>query len=107
MPEKLALRRSGLLLFFAQAQNQKPVTIFTIDRSMFYGTGKLNHLFESAVGNLELIMRHAFAASSVAPRSADAQHRPVDGDIDIGGLDAGQVDFHNPAVAGDRKSVVW
>src|SRR5690349_14543762 len=67
---------------------------------MCYGTGKLNHFFESAVGNLELIVRHAFTTSAIPPRSANAQHAIIDGDFDVGRLDAGQIDFHDPAVLG-------
>jgi len=43
-------------------------------------------------------MRDAFAAGAVAPQAADAQQGTGNADIQIVGPDAGEVDFHDPAV---------
>src|SRR5215471_6240263 len=65
---------------------------------MFDRAREPNHLFETAVSNLELVVRNAFAASGVAARSADAQQITVDNDIDVGGFYPGEIDLNNPAI---------
>src|SRR5256885_13591758 len=65
---------------------------------MFDRAGELNHLFKSAVGNFQLVMRHAFAARSVAARPPDAQHVRLESDFYVGRFDARQIDFDDPAI---------
>src|SRR5229473_1817702 len=86
------------LFFFAQLQNQQTVAIVARDGRMFDRAGKLDDFFEPAVGDFELIVRHAFATNTVAAQTADAQERAVDLDLDLSGLNAREIDFHNPAV---------
>src|SRR5438067_1012503 len=61
---------------------------------------KLNHLFETAVSDFKLIVRNAFTAGAVAARSAHSQNIAIDGDFDVAGFDARQIDFHDPAIGG-------
>src|SRR5437762_13106736 len=96
--ECLPARRSCLLLLFAQAQDQETVGIITFDGGMFDRAGKPNHLFKSAISNLELIVRDALATSAVAARPADAQQVAVDDHVNVERLDAGQIDLDDPAV---------
>src|SRR2546428_5121518 len=65
---------------------------------MFDRAGKLNHLFKSAVSNFKLVVRHTFAAGSVAARPADAQHVIIERDVHVGRFDAGQIDLDDPAI---------
>src|SRR5258708_1393873 len=74
--------------------------IIARDARVFDRAGELNHLFKTAVGNLELVMRDPFTASTVAARSAEAQDRAVEGNLDISRLDARQIDFHDPSIFG-------
>src|SRR5205814_6741370 len=69
----IVLSSGGFRLFLAQPHNQQAVTIITFDCGMFDRARKLNHLFKSTISNFQLVMRHAFAAGSVAARPADAQ----------------------------------
>jgi hypothetical protein len=62
------------------------------------GTGELNSFFESAVGDLQLVMRDPFSASGIPARAADAQHGAVDRDLNVGGPNSSQVDLYDPAI---------
>src|SRR5215471_2073328 len=66
---------------------------------MFDRAREPNHLFETAVSNLELVVRNAFAASGVAARSADAQQIAVDNNFDVGGFHSGEIDLNDPAIS--------
>ncbi len=83
-----------------QPQDQKPVAIITVDRDMFYRAGELDHFFEAAVGDLELVMRNAFTAGGIAAQSADSQDSRVNGNFNIRRSDSGQIDFHDQTVVG-------
>src|SRR5436305_2903434 len=96
----LALRRLGVSLFFTQTERQEPVAVITLNLDMFNRARKLNHLFETAVSDFKLIVRNAFTAGTVAARSADSQNIAIDGDFDVAGFDARQIDFHDPAIRG-------
>src|SRR2546423_5532030 len=65
---------------------------------MFDRAGKLNHLFKSTVSNFQLVMRHTFAAGSVAARPADAQHVIIERHFHVGRFNTGQIDFNDPAI---------
>src|SRR6266513_1528390 len=86
------------LFLFAELQNQQTIVIVARDGCMFDRAGKLNNFFEPAVSDFKLIVRNALAADAVAAQAADTQERAVDHDLDISGLDAGEIDFHDPAV---------
>src|SRR6267154_1147079 len=89
-----------VLFFLNQAKDQKAVMIIAFDRRLLDRAGKLDHFFKSAVSDLELIMRDPFAAGAVATRTADAEHRTIERDLNIPWLNSGQVDLHDPAIAG-------
>src|SRR5713226_6606235 len=86
------------LFLFAELQDQETIVIVARDGRMFDRAGKLDDFFEPAVSDFKLIVRNAFTADAVAAQSADAQKRAVDRDLDVSGLDAGEIDFHDPAV---------
>src|SRR6185436_12595441 len=98
--KKRDLPFGGFGLLFVQLQDQKPVAIVTIDRDMLYRAGELDHFFEPAVSDLELVMRNAFTAGSITTQSADAQESLVNGNFNICWSDSGQVDFHDPTIVG-------
>src|SRR6266705_3030994 len=83
------------LFLFAELQNQQTIVIVARDGRMFDRAGKLNDFFEPAVSDFKLIVRNALAADAVAAQAADTQHGAVDGDFDISGLDAGEIDCHD------------
>src|ERR1700687_4916341 len=86
------------LFLFAELQNQQTIVIVAGDGRVFDRAGKLNDFFEPAVSDFKLIVRNAFTADAVAAQTADAQKRAVYGALDVSGLDAGEIDFHDPAV---------
>src|SRR5438094_516080 len=100
----LALRRLGVSLFFTQTERQEPVAVITLNLDMFDRARKLNHLFETAVSDFKLIVRNAFTAGTVAARSAHSQNIAIDGDFDVAGFDACQIDLHDPAIAASFSS---
>src|SRR6266404_1378706 len=74
--------------------------IVAFDGRVFDRAGKLDHLFEPAVGNIELIMGDPFAANTIAARSAEAQKPAVERHLDVSWLNPRQIDFHDPAISG-------
>src|SRR5882724_7066715 len=65
---------------------------------MFDRARELNHFFKSAVATFKLVMRHAFAARSVAARAADSQNVVIESDFYIGRFDPGEIDFDDPTI---------
>src|SRR5882724_9052036 len=94
----IVLSSRGFRLFFAQPHNQQAVTIITFDCGMFDRARELNHFFKSAISNFQLVMRHAFAAGSIAARPADTQDIRFESDFYIGRFDSGEIDFDNPTI---------
>src|ERR1700687_450981 len=92
----LARRVLGSLM---QPQDQKTIMIIAGDRSVLDGTRKLNHLFKATISNFELIVRDSLAADAVAARATNAQHAPVNRDLDVLRSNAREVNFHDPTVA--------
>src|SRR6266849_7063575 len=86
------------LFLFAELQNQQTIVIVAGDGRVFDRAGKLDDFFEPAVSDFKLIVRNTLTADAVAAQSADAQKRAVDRDLDVSGLDAGEIDFHDPAI---------
>src|SRR5229473_6033255 len=86
------------LFLFAELQNQQTIVIVAGDGRVFDRAGKLDDFFEPAVSDFKLIVRNTLTADAVSAQAADAQKRAVDGDFDISGLDAGEIDFHDPTV---------
>jgi hypothetical protein len=80
-------------------KQQQAIAIVLFNVGVLDFAGKLNHFFKAAVGDLELIVRDALAAKTIAAQAADAQEIAVERDVNVVGPDAGEIEFHYPTVA--------
>ena len=69
-------------------------------RSALNGTGKLNRLFKTAIGDLHLVVNEPFLVERVAAAATDAQAVLVYLNLQLIDADAGQIELDDPAFVG-------
>src|SRR5215213_2766579 len=87
-----------LILFPTHVDNQKSIGVVMSYRRSFNRSGKLDGLFETAVGDFHLMENKTIAIMCIASTTANTQHRVAYLDLQLIRTNAGQIDLHDPAI---------